>query len=64
MKSQLDKIRTRLEAGKPITALQALKWYGCFRLAARIRELREQGLEIRTDTITTAKGKQIASYQL
>lgn len=33
---------------KPITALDALQHIGCFRLAARIEELRRDGWEIET----------------
>ncbi len=34
---------------KPITAMDALNDYGCFRLAARINELRMSGHDIRTE---------------
>ena len=40
--SQKDKIRKHLLSGQSITAGEALLVYGCFRLAARIRELREE----------------------
>ena len=48
---------------KPISPLEALQEYGCFRLAARIAELREDGLNIET-VQTKQNGKTFATYQL
>lgn len=36
---------------KGITALQALKYCGCFDLAGRIRDLKEQGVKISSEYI-------------
>jgi len=44
--SQNSKILTRIKTGKTITPIDALRWYGCFRLAARIFELRQMGHDI------------------
>lgn len=44
-KTQNQKIRARLEAGKRINPLQALKWYGCFRLASRMNDLKNEGVK-------------------
>lgn len=44
--SQNRLIRCHLESGRSITALEALYEYGCFRLSARIYDLRRQGLNI------------------
>ena len=49
---------------EPITALQALVHIRCFRLAARIEELRDEGYTIHTEMIDTDSGKRIARYQL
>ena len=46
-----------------ITPLDALEQYGCFRLAAVIHMLRQEGYKIRTNKITR-KGKTFASYKL
>ena len=46
--TQTEQIRNHLLEGKSITPLDALRDYGCFRLAARIDELRKEGLEIQT----------------
>jgi len=46
--SQRDRIRADLKAGKTITPIDALEKYGCYRLAARIAELRKDGMDITT----------------
>ena len=46
--SQREMIRQDLLAGKTITPMDALERYGSYRLAARIAELREEGMEITT----------------
>ncbi len=46
--SQRDRIKADLEAGKTITPIDALEKYGCYRLAARIGELRKDGMKITT----------------
>ena len=61
--SQNKVIRLHLEKGKAITPLEALERYGCFRLAARINDLRDEGLDIETMTLTR-NGRRYASYKL
>ena len=61
--SQNEAIRRHLQTGKAITPLEALERYGCFRLAARIDDLRNEGLDIETLTLTR-NGKRYASYKL
>lgn len=61
--SQCQDILTMLERG-PVTAIDALQQTGCFRLAARIADLRAAGHDIETNTITTPMGKHIAQYTL
>lgn len=61
--SQAQTILEMLKRG-PVTAMDALQAAGCFRLAARIADLRQQGFEIETETITTPTGKHIAQYKL
>jgi|TARA_R110002110_G_scaffold101926_1_gene258741 hypothetical protein len=62
--SQTTDILDWLNAGKPITALEALQIFGCFRLAARIADIRAKGIEVTTDTVKTHTGKSIAQYSL
>ncbi len=48
---------------KDITPIEALNLYGCFRLGARIHELRQKGYNIKTNLITEGR-KTYASYVL
>ena len=43
-------IRAHLEAGKSITPREAIEQYGCYRLGARIYDLRREGMDILTTT--------------
>ena len=63
MEAQNKAILKHLKAGRKITPIQALNLYGCFRLSARIHNLRADGHKI--DTIPVKKGgKTFASYKL
>ncbi len=61
--STTKKIEKWLTRGHKITPLQALKKWGCMRLAARIAELRARGMDIKTKSITQ-NGKTYAQYSL
>lgn len=63
-KSQAGLILAHLQAGEPITTLVALRLYGCFRLGARIHQLRRLGWPIRGEMVHTPSGKHIARYFL
>ena len=56
-------ILSHLSRRKSLTALQALERFGCFRLAARIYDLREGGYRIESRVID-ASGTRIAEYYL
>jgi hypothetical protein len=64
--SQRELILLYLEAHGSITPLEALQHCGCFRLAARIRELREEGKVITTKIETTGDIQKVnfARYEL
>jgi hypothetical protein len=62
--TQAGKILAYLQAGNRLTALEALDAFGCFRLAARIHELRNQGWQIEERTVETRGGKRVAEYSL
>ena len=62
--SQAGQILEHLIRVGPITPLQALELYGCFRLAARIKDLRELGWAIQTGSYRTPTGKSVARYWL
>lgn len=52
MTSQKQLIRQHLEAGKTLTHKQAERWpFLCRRLAARICDLRREGMQVETRTI-------------
>jgi hypothetical protein len=61
MNAQRDAILWHLERRGHITPMEALNELGCFRLAARIEELRREGHRIRT-TIEKRNGKRWARY--
>lgn len=49
-KSQKEVILEHLKRFGSIDPLTALKEYGCYRLGARISDLRREGLNIKTET--------------
>lgn len=59
--TQNKNILNHMKQGGKITPLQALMFYGCLRLAARIRELKQQGHEIKSETIAK-DGKHFSQY--
>ena len=61
---QCQQVLAHLQSGKPITALEALRLYGIFRLASRIHDLKKHGIEVKVRDITTEGGKKIAQYYL
>lgn len=61
--SQVDTVLRHLQHVGPLTPLEALKLYGVFRLAARVKELRERGYNVTTET-GKANGKHFARYRL
>ena len=62
--SQGQMILKDLKQGKTITPLDALPKYGCFRLAARIYDLRSEGHDIQSEMVHDESGKQYAKYFL
>ena len=63
MKTQKEQIKKYLLSKKTITPIQALNKFGCFRLAAVIYKLKNEGLKIVTE-IEYNKKKQYAKYKL
>jgi hypothetical protein len=62
--SQSSVILDYLKNGRSITAIEALNIFGCFRLAARIHELRKEGWNILEKIVEGENGKRYASYRL
>jgi hypothetical protein len=63
MMSQEDMTLEALQKGE-LTAIDALKKFGCFRLAARIYRLRQSGHKIEKRMQRLNNGKNIAVYSL
>ena len=61
MSAQCEQILWHLEHRGSITPIEALNELGCFRLAARIEELRRSGHSIKT-TIEKRNGRRWARY--
>ena len=53
-----------LKSGNSLTALRALELFRCFRLAARINDLKESGEAIERSWVKTAGGARIVQYRL
>lgn len=63
MKTQNNLILTHLKNGLSINPIQALKNYGCFRLGARIYDLKRQNPDLNiVSERTEKKGKYFATY--
>jgi hypothetical protein len=62
--TQTAQILAHLKTGRSITPLDALDWFGCFRLGARIYDLKQDGHNIYREMVETDSGKRVASYTL
>ncbi len=62
-RSQNQRILAWLKSGRTITPLQALRKFGCFRLGARIHNLKEEGYLIKS-RLVSERGKRFARYLL
>lgn len=62
--TQANRILRYLEAGNRLTALEALERFQCFRLAARVHELRREGHDIQERMVEVGSGKRVAEYSL
>jgi len=56
-------ILQHMQKGRKITALEALSLFGCFRLGARIWDLRHDGYNVQQKLIDV-NGKTVAQYWL
>jgi len=62
--SQTTEILRHLAKGKTITPIEALDRFNCFRLAARIAEIRDRGHRIEVSKVRTKSGARVARYSL
>ena len=63
--SQTSQILAWLKRGRTLTPRQALDLFDCFRLSARIYDLRDEGYNIKTrDKVVGPNKKHVAEYYL
>ncbi len=62
--TQSDMILATLKHGETLTAIEALQRFGCFRLAARIYDLKERGYRIGDRMVELGTGKKVKEYRL
>ena len=63
--SQKARILEYMRQGHSISPMEALNLFGCFRLGARIADIKGEGYLIRTDRVKDPRtGKYYASYSL
>lgn len=63
--SQNLQILRALRKGRKLTAMDALREFGCMRLGARVYELRtDYGVAIESKIITTPNGEHVSQYWL
>ena len=62
--TQANAILKHMQDGNGITPMDALELCGCFRLSARIADLKKRGYEIITEKVKVAGGKYVARYHL
>ena len=61
--SQNKQIIKHLKQGKTLTSIEALNLFNCFRLSARIHDLRSFGFNIKTTNVIK-NSKRVAEYKL
>ena len=61
--NQTTQIQNHLEQGNTLTAIEALNLFGVFRLSARVKNLRDNGMNIITETVTK-DNKSYAKYRM
>lgn len=69
IQTQKEWLRAHLLGGGSISALEALRDFGCYRLASRISDLRSEGMNIEKtmeETVSRVTGKTVrfARYRL
>jgi hypothetical protein len=61
--TQTNLIYDHLKQGKRLTALNALKLFGCLRLASRIHELRNEGFVIQDTFVSVKRGGKVKKFK-
>ena len=63
-RSQTDLILEWMLAGHTITPLEALERFKCFRLGARIADIKARGYLVYSEFVTTPSEKKVKQYHL
>ncbi len=63
MEAQTKQIKQYLEAGHSLTPIEALDKFKCFRLAARISDLKQAGFKVDKQMVQLSNGKRVACYE-
>lgn len=63
-KSQTSRILEWMLFGNSITPLEALNRFGCFRLGARISDIKALGYDVKSEFVTTPSEKKVKRYYL
>lgn len=61
--TQMERIYAVLKRGEKLTALEAQWRFGCMRLAARIQDLRDNGVPVNTTMVRIGESR-VARYSL
>lgn len=62
--TQTAQILAHLKKGRSITPIDALRDFQCFRLGARVWDLKKEGHNIVKEMVEVPSGKRVASYTL
>jgi hypothetical protein len=62
--TQAQAILRHMRSGYEITALEALKLFNCMRLAARIADIKEMGIDIADRWVTRDDGVRFKAYRV
>ena len=63
-RSQTDLILEWMKEGNSITPLEALDRFKCFRLGARIADIKKKGYIVYSEFVTTDSEKKVKRYHL
>ena len=63
-RSQTDLILEWMKEGNSITPLEALNRFRCFRLGARIADIKKKGYIVYSEFVTTDSEKKVKRYHL
>ena len=60
--SQANRILAYMQDGHRITGMEALDLCGCWRLPARIADIKKKGISVQSRMVVTESGKKVKQY--